>query len=171
MKGLETEDQSLFYALFMWSAGSKGIQASVQSRGPSNIRPALHEASIVLAYIGYSQRRNIVQYISIQHAIHLISFIFTARTSLFCFCEKLNEIHDTITYFSMNAFARLCTHFSYYYLWGGTFGTAATTGLLYQPHMIGDCGEIDGMNIGRGNRSTRRKRAPAPLCPPQIPHD
>jgi hypothetical protein len=52
-------------------------------------------------------------------------------------------------------------------------GTAATTGLLYQPQLIddGDCGEIGGMKIGRGNRSTRRKPAPAPLCPPQIPHD
>jgi hypothetical protein len=27
------------------------------------------------------------------------------------------------------------------------------------------------MRIGRGNRRTRRKPAPAPLCPPQIPHD
>jgi hypothetical protein len=35
----------------------------------------------------------------------------------------------------------------------------------------GDCGEIGGMKIGRGNRSTRRKPAPAPLCPSQIPHD
>jgi hypothetical protein len=34
-----------------------------------------------------------------------------------------------------------------------------------------DCGEIGGMKIGRGNRSTRRKPAPAPLYPPQIPHD
>jgi hypothetical protein len=52
-------------------------------------------------------------------------------------------------------------------------GTAVTTGLLYQPQMMddGDCGEIDGMKIGRGNRSTRRKPAPAPLCPSQIPHD
>jgi hypothetical protein len=52
-------------------------------------------------------------------------------------------------------------------------GTAATTGVLYQPQMIdeGDCGEIGGMKICRGNRSTRRKPAPAPLCPPQIPHD
>jgi hypothetical protein len=31
-------------------------------------------------------------------------------------------------------------------------------------------GEFGGMN-GRGNRSTRRKPAPAPLCPPQIPLD
>jgi hypothetical protein len=52
-------------------------------------------------------------------------------------------------------------------------GTAATSGLLYKPQMIdeGDCGAIGGMKIGRGNRSTRRKPAPAPLCPPQIPHD
>jgi hypothetical protein len=36
----------------------------------------------------------------------------------------------------------------------------------------GDCddGEIGGMNdFGMGNRSTRRKSAPTPLCPPQIP--
>jgi hypothetical protein len=26
-----------------------------------------------------------------------------------------------------------------------------------------DCGEADGMYIGRGNRSSRRKAAPAPL--------
>jgi hypothetical protein len=49
----------------------------------------------------------------------------------------------------------------------------ATSGLLYQPQMVGegDCGAIGGMNIGRGNRSTLRKPAPAPLCPPQIPLD
>jgi hypothetical protein len=52
-------------------------------------------------------------------------------------------------------------------------GTAATSGLLYQAQMIddGDYGEIGGMKIGRGNRSTRRRPTPAPLCPPQIPHD
>jgi hypothetical protein len=52
-------------------------------------------------------------------------------------------------------------------------GTAATSGLLYKPQMTDedDCGAIGGINIDRGNRSTRRKPAPAPLCPPQIPHD
>jgi hypothetical protein len=52
-------------------------------------------------------------------------------------------------------------------------GTAATTGLLYQPQMIGegDCGGISIMRIGRGNRSTRRNPALAPLCAPQIPLD
>jgi hypothetical protein len=51
--------------------------------------------------------------------------------------------------------------------------TAATSGQLYQPQMIGEgyCGAIGGMNIGRGNRSTRRKPSPAPLCPPQISLD
>jgi hypothetical protein len=60
-------------------------------------------------------------------------------------------------------------------LWGGTksLGTAAISGLLYKPQMIdeGDCRAIGGMKIGRGNQSTWRKPAPAPLCPPQIPHD
>jgi hypothetical protein len=37
--------------------------------------------------------------------------------------------------------------------------------------MIDDeCGAVGGI-IGRGNRSTRRKPAPVPLCPLQIPHD
>jgi hypothetical protein len=35
----------------------------------------------------------------------------------------------------------------------------------------GDCVAVGGMKIGRGNPSTRRKPAPASLCPPQIPHD
>jgi hypothetical protein len=35
----------------------------------------------------------------------------------------------------------------------------------------GDCGAVGGMKIGRGNRSTRRKPAPAPLYTPQIPLD
>jgi hypothetical protein len=52
-------------------------------------------------------------------------------------------------------------------------GTSATVGLLYQPRMIDDVDyeAVGGMRIGRGNRSTRRKPAPVPLCPPQIPHD
>jgi hypothetical protein len=33
-----------------------------------------------------------------------------------------------------------------------------------------DDGEIGGMMIGRGNRSTWRKPAPVPICPPQTPH-
>jgi hypothetical protein len=38
--------------------------------------------------------------------------------------------------------------------------------------MIDDeCAAIGGMQIGRGNRSTRRKPAPASHCPPQILHN
>jgi hypothetical protein len=44
--------------------------------------------------------------------------------------------------------------------------------LLHQPRMIDDeCEAVGGMRIGKGNRSTRRKPAPMPLCSPQIPHD
>jgi hypothetical protein len=52
-------------------------------------------------------------------------------------------------------------------------GIVATTGILYLPWVIddGDCGAVGGMKIGYGNRSTRTKPAPVPLCPPQIPHD
>jgi hypothetical protein len=46
----------------------------------------------------------------------------------------------------------------FFNLYGGTLGTAATTGLLYQPRMIGvgDCGEIGGMKIGRGNKYSEK---------------
>jgi hypothetical protein len=61
----------------------------------------------------------------------------------------------------------------FFYCWWGGTKSLGTSGLLYKPEMIDedDCGAIGGMKIGRGNRSTRRKLAPAPLCPPQIPHD
>jgi hypothetical protein len=49
----------------------------------------------------------------------------------------------------------------------GPLGTAATDWPIVPAP--GDDGEFGGMKIGRGNRSTRRKPAPAPLCPPQIP--
>jgi hypothetical protein len=51
-------------------------------------------------------------------------------------------------------------------------GTAATTGpIVPDPDDDGDCGAISGMKVGRGNRSTLRKPASMPLCPPHIPHD
>jgi hypothetical protein len=31
-----------------------------------------------------------------------------------------------------------------------------------------ECGAVGGMRIGRGNPSTRKKRAPVPLYPPRI---
>jgi hypothetical protein len=47
-------------------------------------------------------------------------------------------------------------------------GTSATNDLLYLPRVIMMWRIFGGMKIGRGNRSTRGKPAPAPLCPPQI---
>jgi hypothetical protein len=45
-------------------------------------------------------------------------------------------------------------------------------GLLYQPRMIDDqCRADGGMRIGKRTRSNRRKPAPLPRCPPQIPHN
>jgi hypothetical protein len=54
--------------------------------------------------------------------------------------------------------------------WSGVrlspLGTSATN---WPIRMIDDeCGAVGGMIIGKGNRSTRRKPAPIPLCPPQI---
>jgi hypothetical protein len=49
-------------------------------------------------------------------------------------------------------------------------GTAATNRPIVPAPGDYDDGEIGGMMIGRGNRSTRRKPAPVPLYPPQTPH-
>jgi hypothetical protein len=43
--------------------------------------------------------------------------------------------------------------------------------LSYQPRMMDEYGTFGGTRIGKGNRNARRKLAPVPLCPPQIPHD
>jgi hypothetical protein len=56
----------------------------------------------------------------------------------------------------------------------GPLGTSATNWPIV--HIVpapGDCedGEFCENKTGRGNRSTRRKPAPAPFCPPQIPLD
>jgi hypothetical protein len=50
----------------------------------------------------------------------------------------------------------------------GPLGTAATNRPIVPAPGDYDYGEIGGM-IGKGNRSTRRKPAPMPLCPPQTP--
>jgi hypothetical protein len=51
----------------------------------------------------------------------------------------------------------------------GSLSTAATNRPIVPTPGDYDDGEIGGMMIGRGNRSTRRKPAPVPLCPPQTP--
>jgi hypothetical protein len=77
-------------------------------------------------------------------------------------CLELADMH-------LHLVLRVCngnvTHYNFLIILIGVrlspLGTAATTGLFYQPQMIdyGDCGEIRGMKIGRGSRSTRRKPA------------
>jgi hypothetical protein len=49
-------------------------------------------------------------------------------------------------------------------------GIAATSRPIVPALDNYDDGEIGGMMIDRGNRSTRRKPAPVPLCPPQTPN-
>jgi hypothetical protein len=53
----------------------------------------------------------------------------------------------------------------------GPLGTSPTEWPVVPTPADCDYGEFGGMKIGRGNRSTRRKPAPAPLYPPQIPLD
>jgi hypothetical protein len=53
----------------------------------------------------------------------------------------------------------------------GLLGTSATEWPIVPAPGDYDDGEIGGIKIGRGNRRTQRKPAPAPLCPPQIPLD
>jgi hypothetical protein len=52
----------------------------------------------------------------------------------------------------------------------GPLGTAAISRLIVPAPADFDDEEIGRMMIGRGNRSTRRKPASVPLCPPQTPH-
>jgi hypothetical protein len=52
----------------------------------------------------------------------------------------------------------------------GPLGTAAINRPTVPDPGDYDDGEIGGMMISRGNKSTRRKLAKEPLCPPQTPH-
>jgi hypothetical protein len=52
----------------------------------------------------------------------------------------------------------------------GPLSTAATNRPIVPAPGDYDDGEICGIMIGRGNRSTRRKPAPVPLYPPRTPH-
>jgi hypothetical protein len=52
----------------------------------------------------------------------------------------------------------------------GSLDTAATNRPIVPTPGDYDDGEIGGMMIGRGNRSTPKKPAPVPLCQPRTPH-
>jgi hypothetical protein len=69
----------------------------------------------------------------------------------------------------------ICTTFFYIGIVGGgvqfgPLGIAVTNRPIVPAPGFYDDGEIGGIKISRGNRSTRRKPAPLPLCPPQTPH-
>jgi hypothetical protein len=51
----------------------------------------------------------------------------------------------------------------------GLLGTAGSNRPIVPAPSDYDDGEISGV-IGKGNRSTRRKPTPVPLCPQQTPH-
>jgi hypothetical protein len=53
----------------------------------------------------------------------------------------------------------------------GPLGTSATEWPIVPAPGDYDDGEFGEIKIGRGNRSTRRKPVPAPICPPEIPLD
>jgi hypothetical protein len=53
----------------------------------------------------------------------------------------------------------------------GPLGTAATNRPVVPAPGDYDDGEFGGMMIGKGNRSSWRKRASVALCKPQIPYD
>jgi hypothetical protein len=53
----------------------------------------------------------------------------------------------------------------------GPLGTSATEWPIVPTPGDYDYEEFGGIKIARGNRSTWRKPAPTPLCPPQIPLD
>jgi hypothetical protein len=109
------------------------------------------------------------------------SFFLSVRL-IACFLNKRSRVLLDVfilVIISHSSNKSVFCHYYYYYfiIVSGVrlspLGTAATTEIFYQPQMIddGDCGAISGMKIWRGNRSTQRKPAPAPLCPPHIPHD
>jgi hypothetical protein len=101
----------------------------------------------------------------------------TSEVSLSGRVQEGSGYHPKIIYMLSKCGLGIEIFFIIFIIIGGVglspLGTAGTSGLLYKPQIIDedDCGAIGGMKIGRGNRSTRRKPAPAPLCPPQIPHD
>jgi hypothetical protein len=66
-------------------------------------------------------------------------------------------------------------HYFFIRILGGGVDTVSTRHVGHSWSIVpgpGDCedGEVGGMNgFGRGNRSTRRKPAPTPHCPPRNP--
>jgi hypothetical protein len=93
--------------------------------------------------------------------IHMnICIIYSLQ--LYCSILGLGRLHKTFRFISVTRTRTVSST-----PWAGDQLVARP--LLTVP---GDCddGELGGMNgFDRGNRSTRRKPSPMPLCPPQIP--
>jgi hypothetical protein len=69
-------------------------------------------------------------------------------------------------------FLKPAAHLLDLYIYGHHIGSKEKKMTCHQnPGPDDECGAVTGILIGRGNWSTRRKCAPAPLSPPQIPHD
>jgi hypothetical protein len=83
------------------------------------------------------------------------------------------EVQDVLQIIQVTLFKLYDLIFFNWYNGGGVrlgpLGTAATNWASVRAPGEYNDGEIGGM-IGRGNRSTRRKPATVPLCPPQTPH-
>jgi hypothetical protein len=86
--------------------------------------------------------------------------------------KRESTLYDAILY----AEAAVFFFFFSFEEWGGgaqlgPLGTSASNSPIVPDSGDYENGEFDGMMIVRGNRSTRRKPAPVPLCPPQNLHD
>jgi hypothetical protein len=127
-------------------------------------------APVVFGIRGYSKIRSVV--------LHDSYVVYCSV--LWCICN----IHDaseaastTVSRWFVIIFIICFIMFFFIFSWGWGWVHLVLRPLfclLYQPLMIDDdddCGAIGGKRIGRENRSTWRKLASVPLCPPQIPHD
>jgi hypothetical protein len=129
-----------------------------------------------VSYIQINERRTV----RTQHTIQKVRLQISSRRTVVLTCFFLifsslppSEIQDsTLNYAMATSFYILCIFFKLLY-WGVESKVHSALrpliGQLCQPRVIMMMGKIGGM-ISRGNRNTRRKPAPVPLCPPQTPH-
>jgi hypothetical protein len=98
----------------------------------------------------------------------------------FCTCVISREFDEPVQFsFRSKNFTDLSTQghkriSSAYILivWVGYLTTLTLQGLhIVDDVIVSVCGAMDGMRIGRGNRSTWRNPAPLSLCLPKIPYD